>query len=766
MESQPKDPYLGTKILNQFRLERVLGAGGMGVVYQAWDEGLGRKVAVKILHRDLITKKDIVARFHREAQIAHQLDHPGIVRVVLFGQLADGNLYLVLEYLEGPTLMEAIERDRRFLPARAVKIVTQIGDAVGYTHTKGIIHRDLKPENIILTRREDDPEYPKVLDFGIAKSLLASHSFVTQTGLIFGTARYISPEGAAGEDVDQRSDVYSLAVIAYQLLAGRTPFEAEEPVQLLVKHMHEAPAPLRRWPIAHDVPPLVEDVVMRALAKNPEARHDNATEFARALRAALEGSGVTTPRTLPAQPVTPVVLGPSATVGTPSPVTQTPVPREGGLPSLVRTSAMPLFASATGPQDHHLPLHPAATLDRITAPPPEGHPEGRPSAVSPVVLSTSFQAQAGVYGGPVVAPRMEIPQVDPAALGPPAAPALPPVAPVSAVVPVAPVGPPDDDDLHVPGLPRRARPRPPVGAETVGPEVPTLHTHPRRSPAGTAALVLLSMGIAVGVAVGGAYGLRMFPAQQQEDRVNDLLRRADSAFQAGRLVHADNGNDVEDLTDAALALDPRNPRALRLRRNAAAQLKGAGDAERTAGRPARAIPFYQDALRLLDDATLRDDLAAARREADLVRPRTAPPAPAPARPVPAQPSPAQPGRTNPSRGAVVAPRGPNPAPTPAAPTAPARPRAPGDRTPQPVPGADPGITFTPGRDSAPPSGPALEPLPQQPAQPPQAIQPQTPMIQTPFGPVPMAPPPQPRGADPGVQPGPFDPNPGGHRGEF
>ena len=124
------DPYLGKKILDQFRLERVVGSGGMGVVYEGLDEGLGRRVAVKILHRDLVTNKDIVQRFHREAQIAHQLDHPGIVRVVLFGQLADGNLYLVLEFLEGPTLMQALEADRVFAPVRAVKVMCDVADAV------------------------------------------------------------------------------------------------------------------------------------------------------------------------------------------------------------------------------------------------------------------------------------------------------------------------------------------------------------------------------------------------------------------------------------------------------------------------------------------------------------------------------------------------------------------------------------------------------------------------------------------------------------
>ncbi|MBL8605263.1 MAG: protein kinase [Myxococcales bacterium] len=707
VEAPPQDPYLGTRILNQFRLEKVLGSGGMGIVYQGFDEGLGRKVAVKILHRDLITNKDIVARFHREAQIAHQLDHPGIVRVVLFGQLSDGNLYLVLEHLEGPTLLQALEQDGHFLPARAVKIISQIADAVGYTHARGVIHRDLKPENIILTRRGDDPEYPKVLDFGIAKSLLASHSFVTQTGLIFGTARYISPEGAAGEPVDQRSDVYSLAVIAYQLMAGRTPFESDEPVQLLVKHMHEAPAPLRKWPSAQSVPVEVEDVVMRALAKNPEARHEDARAFGAALRAALEG--------------------PDAVA-----------PREGGIASLVRTSSMPLLSSSSalerpillpdGPHhprggDAHAPrqrtiTHPSVPVYR----PPEA-PAPSPAQGTPPLASAPL---------PV---RMELPRVDPAALAPTP---LPTAA-------TAMVSPDDDDDLQVPGLPRKAKPRLPRGAEVAPPDAATLQGVEGKSarPASalrTVGLVVLSSVIALGVMTGGAYGLRLFPGQQREDELGALLRRAEAAFSANRLVHSDNGEDVEDLTDAVLAIDRDNARATRLRRNAAAQLKAAADAERTAHRPERAIPFLQDALRLLDDATLRADLADAQREAQAQRPPAVPPpTPRPNRP-----------QANPNR-AVVSPTAPQPAPAapPPAPNA-ARPSAPGAAP------SDPGVTFTPGRDpnhEAPGQPAALDPAPPPPQEPAPAPQPAPQVVQTPFGPMRVSN--GPAGGDPGVRRGEF-----------
>ena len=292
IEQEARDPYLGTKILGQFRLERVIGSGGMGIVYSGWDEGLGRRVAVKILHRDLVTNRDVVARFHREAQIAHQLDHPNIVRLILFGQLQDGNLYLVLEYLEGPTLLGALDRDGPMSAARGVKICSSVADAIGYAHRRDIVHRDLKPENIMLISRDGDPDHPKVLDFGIAKMLIGGDTLVTQAGLIFGTARYISPEGAQGDPVDKRSDVYSLGVISYQMLkAGVTPFESAEPVQLLLKHIHEdsADAPVA-WARPQRVSSALEAVVMRALAKSPAARYGDGSAFARALRDAMADS--------------------------------------------------------------------------------------------------------------------------------------------------------------------------------------------------------------------------------------------------------------------------------------------------------------------------------------------------------------------------------------------------------------------------------------------------------------------------------------------
>ncbi|MEM1418674.1 MAG: protein kinase, partial [Myxococcota bacterium] len=279
------DPFLGTVLLGQFRLDEAVGQGGMGTVYRARQTTLDRDVAVKILHPELSQNPDAVRRFHREAKVATALEHPNLVRVFLFGELPeDAGLYLVMEFLEGRSLTSVLREDSALPLGRALHLATQICDAVGQAHSKGIVHRDVKPENIHIVERHGDPDFVKVLDFGIARLLWDDQSVMTQSGVIFGTARYISPEGAAGETTDARSDVYSIGVLLYQLLAGRTPFDAPSPVAMLMKHIHDAPRPLSR--VVPGIPAAIEDVVMRALAKHPDARHPNAAALAEALRAA------------------------------------------------------------------------------------------------------------------------------------------------------------------------------------------------------------------------------------------------------------------------------------------------------------------------------------------------------------------------------------------------------------------------------------------------------------------------------------------------
>jgi serine/threonine-protein kinase len=286
------DPYIGQTLLDQFKIEEKLGAGGMGTVYRARQTTLHRDVAIKILHTELADNADAVRRFKREARVCTALDHPNVVRVFLFGQLKDGSLYIVMEHLDGRSLLEVLQREGALPVHRALHIATQICDGVGEAHLQGVVHRDIKPENVLLVNRRKDPDFVKVLDFGIARVLWGDDVTVaTQSGLVFGTARYISPEGAAGESTDARSDVYSLGVLTYQLLTGTTPFDAPSPVQMLMKHIHADPPHLRAQPRGQHVPEPIADVIMRALSKNPEGRFDDAHGYADALRSAAERAG-------------------------------------------------------------------------------------------------------------------------------------------------------------------------------------------------------------------------------------------------------------------------------------------------------------------------------------------------------------------------------------------------------------------------------------------------------------------------------------------
>lgn len=287
------DYYVGREILGHIEIRQLVGLGAMGRVYRAFQRGIDRDVAVKILHRELSANPAVVARFNREAKVAARLSHPNVVHVLLVGQLPDGAMYIVMEYLDGMSLQSALAAAGGALPMpRALRIAMQLCDAAGEAHAQGIVHRDLKPENVMLIERADDPDFVKVLDFGIARLSWGDQSMATAAGLIFGTARYISPEGASGEKVGAQGDVYSIATIVYQMLAGRTPFDAERAVALLVQQIHDKPTPLNSVPRAAYVPDPIASVVMRNLGKRPEDRAESARALGRALLEAAMESGL------------------------------------------------------------------------------------------------------------------------------------------------------------------------------------------------------------------------------------------------------------------------------------------------------------------------------------------------------------------------------------------------------------------------------------------------------------------------------------------
>jgi len=287
------DPYLGREVLGHIEIRQLVGIGAMGRVYRAFQRGIDRDVAVKVLHPELSANQTLVARFHREAKVASRLAHPHVVHVLLVGQLPDGAMYIVMEYLDGMSLQSALAAAGGAMPLpRALHIALQLCEAAGEAHAQGIVHRDLKPDNVMLVLRADDPDFVKVLDFGIARLDWDAPSSATAAGLIFGTARYISPEGAQGERVAPAGDVYSIATMTYQMLAGRTPFDAEQTVALLVQQIHDVAPALKSIERSSYVPDAVAGVVMQNLSKRADERAPDARAFGRALLEAAVRSGL------------------------------------------------------------------------------------------------------------------------------------------------------------------------------------------------------------------------------------------------------------------------------------------------------------------------------------------------------------------------------------------------------------------------------------------------------------------------------------------
>lgn len=306
---QGADPYLGIELLGQIRIEQLIGIGSMGRVYRGFQAGVNRAVAVKILHKELSANRTLVTRFHREAEIASRLSHPGVVQVVMAGQLpeggpGDGAMYIVMEHLDGISLRSALAASGGAFPLpRALGIALQICDAVGEAHVHGVVHRDVKPENIMLTRRGSETDFVKVLDFGIARLPGGNTQAVTKAGLIFGTARYISPEGAAGIPVGPPADVYAIATIVYQMLAGQTPFSGDSAVEVLGMQMNQIPPPLRSIHRASYVPDSIASVVMQSLAKRPEQRSANAQTLGQSLARAARTGGLAPEDLVPRSPL-------------------------------------------------------------------------------------------------------------------------------------------------------------------------------------------------------------------------------------------------------------------------------------------------------------------------------------------------------------------------------------------------------------------------------------------------------------------------------
>ncbi|HEV8324781.1 MAG TPA: serine/threonine-protein kinase [Myxococcota bacterium] len=297
VELTPADKLEGALLGERYRLERRIGEGGMGMVYRGVDQANGENVAVKLLHSEMLNLDQAVRRFRREGTAGGKLDHPHVVRVLDSGQAPDGALFLVMEFVEGESLAGVIHDCGPMDPARVVRIARQVLEALAAAHAEGVIHRDLKPDNIMLCEVDGQPDFAKILDFGIAKVLNdESQDNLTRTGMVFGTPEYMSPEQGVGQKVDHRADLYAAGVVFYQMLCGKRPFEGSDKIAIIAQHISVMPPPpsQRLDGVRLDIPAALEGAVMTALQKKPAERFQTAGDFLSALDLAARAIAATT----------------------------------------------------------------------------------------------------------------------------------------------------------------------------------------------------------------------------------------------------------------------------------------------------------------------------------------------------------------------------------------------------------------------------------------------------------------------------------------
>ncbi|MBA2664079.1 MAG: serine/threonine protein kinase [Bradymonadaceae bacterium] len=271
---------VGRAFFGAYTINKLLGEGGMGSVYLAQQNKIDQKIAIKVLHSRVAESDEIVQRFHREARVISMLTHPNIIRVFIFGRTEDDLLYLAMEYVEGRTLREALG-NKALEELAAIKIMKQLCSGLSEAHDLGIIHRDLKPDNVLLTKFRGENNFVKILDFGIAKLKEPDgkpEQKLTQAGIVYGTPEYLSPEQAQALDLDQRTDIYSLGVMLYEMIVGQVPFTASSPVTILTMHVFNEPAPPSQVAPGR-VSASMERIILKALAKSPEKRYSHAMEM-------------------------------------------------------------------------------------------------------------------------------------------------------------------------------------------------------------------------------------------------------------------------------------------------------------------------------------------------------------------------------------------------------------------------------------------------------------------------------------------------------
>ncbi|MFC4149179.1 protein kinase [Micromonospora mangrovi] len=395
----------GVQLGNRYRLDERIASGGMGDVWRGTDQVLGRTVAVKSLLPALLDEPGFAERFRGEARTMATINHPGVVDVYDFG--SDQHIaFLVMEYVEGDALSSTLSRVGRLTPARTMALLAQAADALHAAHEKGIVHRDVKPGNLLVR-----PNGTLVLtDFGIARSDLVGQ--LTAAGSVLGTASYISPEQATGAVATPASDVYALGVVAYQCLAGRRPFEGDNPLEIAMKHVRDTPRPL-----PGDIPPQVRAIVERALAKDPAARWPSAAALAGVARQAKVAlsqqarAGHSGPISgVPASPAAPTARAQVPTAARPQarppvappaarpPVAQPPRPPMAARPPAV--APRPTAVTPVAPQQHRPPMapqQPIAPRGAAVVPPRQHNPLGYARPVAAPVPPAPRRSRSGLW---------------------------------------------------------------------------------------------------------------------------------------------------------------------------------------------------------------------------------------------------------------------------------------------------------------------------------------------------------------------------------
>ncbi len=311
------DGYIGRVINRKYRVEALIGEGGMGKVYRATQIDLDKKVVLKVLRQSLLSDQRTVARFQREAKAASRLNHPNSISVLEFGSVDDdGALFIAMEFVNGKDLHQILSKEWPLPEGRIVRIMSQVLSALADAHSAGVIHRDLKPENIMVEQRRGEPDFVKVLDFGIAKIMDSTGDegpALTRAGFVCGTPEYMSPEQARGAQLDARSDLYAVGVILYQLTTGLLPFDSDSAVGFATKHLTEEPEPPTMKRPEAKISPGMERLILRAMAKDPNDRPQTAEQFRaeliavdkerRAMAAARRSAGVLAPVPRKATPI-------------------------------------------------------------------------------------------------------------------------------------------------------------------------------------------------------------------------------------------------------------------------------------------------------------------------------------------------------------------------------------------------------------------------------------------------------------------------------